>query len=104
MNNGATEFLVAEKVFNVAVNGVVDVPLLDENRFGVSLQAGNDFVQAFRNLRINGFKVTHKYPLEWESASVHAETFAWNLFEYKVNFTSCEFLLLLVSGTDGELV
>ena len=77
--------MVAGKAFLVTVNGVVDLPLLDENRFGVSLQAGVDFVQAFRNLRINGFKVCHKYPLEWESASVHAETFAWNLFEYKVN-------------------
>ena len=55
-----------------------------ENRFGVSLSHALQFINAFKNQKIKGFKICHKYPMSSKSTSVHAETFLWNLQDYKV--------------------
>ena len=60
-------------------------PPTDESRFGVSLQHAQEFIQEFKNQQINGYKICSKYYMDWKSASVHAESFAWAILEYKVS-------------------
>ena len=78
------EFILDGKLLKILVNNVTQSPCSDENKFGLSLQHAKDFIQAFKNQQIDGYKVCTKYDLEWKSASVHAETFSWAVLEYKV--------------------
>ena len=79
-----SDFLVGEINFQSMVNTVPSDTVTNENRFGVSLMHGLDFVKAYKNQTINGYKVSAKYDLFWKDASVNAETFLWNIHEYKV--------------------
>ena len=87
-------FRPADKVVTLRINGtevtttvtaVSKSTVTDENRFGVSLAHANAFVTAYKNRRINGYKVCNKYPISGKSASVHAETFLWNVLNSKVS-------------------
>ena len=78
------DFVLDNKPFKFLVTTVTQSKPTMENRFGLSLQHAKDFIQAFKNQQINGYKVCTKYHLEWKSASVHAETFSWSILEYKV--------------------
>ena len=66
------------------VNTIPDDPMSNENRFGVSLLHGQNFVKAYKSQTINGYKVSARYDLFWRDASVNAETFLWMIHEYKV--------------------
>ena len=82
------EFILDGKMFKFLVNTVTQIPYMEENRFGLSLQHAKDFIQAFKNQQIHGYKVCTTYEMEWKSASVHAESFFWNILEYKVKVSS----------------
>ena len=60
-----------------------DMPTL-ENRFGVSKSHALRFITAYKNQQIRGCKVCHRYPMTADSASIHADTFLWNIIDYKV--------------------
>ena len=83
-NSTTAEFVVDNKPFMHAVSSAVDYPSFPETRFGVSLHKGQEFIRAYKALKVKGFNVCHKYPLNWSSASVHAESFLWNVIDYKV--------------------
>ena len=80
------EFILDGKMFKSLVSTVTQIPCMDENRFGLSLQHAKDFIQAYKNQQIHGYKVCTMYQMEWKSASVHAESFSWNILEYKASY------------------
>ena len=80
------DIIVDGKVLKVLVNTVTQSQPTDEDRFGISLQHAKDFIQAFKNQQIHGYKICTKYHMEWKSASAHAESFAWAILEYKVSY------------------
>ena len=77
-------FIVNGQEIQVQVCTIPDERPTTENRFGVSLDHAQKFIAAFKNQQIGGYKMCHRYPMTAESASPHADTFAWNLIEYKV--------------------
>ena len=68
----------------ISVSTVPTAPVVNENRFGVSLSHAKKFIDAFKNQRVRGYKVCQKYHMTGQSASVHAETFQWNILNAKV--------------------
>ena len=86
-------FRDATEVVNMVVNGVEvpitvstvpTAPVVSENRFGVSLSHAKNFIEAFKNQRVKGYRVCQKWNLTGQSASVHAEAFLWNILNAKV--------------------
>ena len=79
--------------------------MTSENRFGVSLEHGKQFITALKNLKIKGYKVFRNYSIPAKSASAHAETFLWNVMEYKVSLLKCVYCgyyilnAIIVSGS-----
>ena len=91
------EFIVDGQKVKSLVSTKTQIPPMEENRFGVSLQHAKEFIQAFKSQQINGYKICTKYYLDWKSASVHAESFAWAILEYKVSYET-DFTLVRVKG------
>ena len=89
----------------MVVNGI-EVPItvstvptdlvVNENRFGVSLSHAKHFIEAFKNQRVKGYKVCQKYHMSGKSASIHAETFLWNVINAKVRYIL--FIILFLNG------
>ena len=77
-------FVVNGNEVTIQVRSIPDDQSTKENRFGVSLSHAMDFINAYKNQQIGGYKMCNKYPVSSISASPHAETFAWNILEYKV--------------------
>ena len=69
---------------NINVRTVPADMAVNENRFGVSLTHARNFVTAYKNQTVKGYKVCNKYPMSGRSASVHAEAFQWNVLNAKV--------------------
>ena len=70
---------------NVTVRTVPADTAVNENRFGVSSSHARKFVNAYKNQTVKGYKVCNKYPMSGRTASVHAETFQWNVLNAKVS-------------------
>ena len=71
----------------ITVSTVPTTTVVNENRFGVSFSHAKKFIEAFKNQRVRGYKVCQKYHMTGQSASVHAETFLWNILNAKVSHT-----------------
>ena len=76
--------IVRGKTVNLQVRSIPDDRPTLENRFGVSREHALRFITAYKNQQIRGYKLCHRYPMTSESASVHADTFLWNVIDYKV--------------------
>ena len=84
-NENVVKFVIANQAIDVTVKSLTSNIVSLENRFGVSLSHGKQFVVALKNLKIKGYKVFRNYSIPAKSASVNAETFLWNVMEYKVS-------------------
>ena len=54
-------------------------------RFGVDAQVQRNFIKDFLNLHVDGYKICDTFSFRWESTSVHAENFLWNVIAYRVS-------------------
>ena len=76
--------VISNKAVQVTVTTLTEITPTMENRFGVSLEHAKKFITAFKNHKVKGYNVCHKYALTGQSASIHAHTFLWSVLDYKV--------------------
>ena len=78
-NQQVVKFVLSNRVVEITVKSITSKPVSPQNQYGVDIAHAKEFISALKNHQVKGYRTFRNYVMPGRSASVHADTFLWNI-------------------------